>query len=57
MRVSTIDDDVSLLEERFELSNEVVDSVPGLDEQNDLSGALEVGTKILNGLGSNDGLS
>ena len=55
--VSAIDDDVALLEERLELADEAVDGVSGLDEEDDFSGRLELSAKLLNGAGSDDGLS
>ena len=54
VRVSTIDDDVTLLEVGLELLNEGIDCGTGLDEEDDLSGSLQVGTKLLNGVGTND---
>jgi len=57
VRVSSIDDDVSLLEMGFKLTDEVVDSLSSLDEKDDLSGSLEFGAKLLNGVSTNDGLA
>jgi hypothetical protein len=57
VRVSTVDDDVSLLEERLELGDEVVDSGSGLDEENDLPRRLELEAELLDGLRTQDGLA
>jgi len=57
VRVSSIDDDVSLLEMGFKLTDEVVDSLSSLDEEDDLSGSLEFSAKLLNGVSTNDGLA
>ena len=54
MRVSTIDDDISLLEERLELTDEVVNSLTGLDEENDSPGLGELAAKLLNGVGTDN---
>ena len=57
VRVTTVNDDITLLEVGLELSNEVVNSITGLDEQNDTAGSLEVGNELLNGVSANDGLA
>jgi hypothetical protein len=57
VRVSTIDDDVTLLEVGLELLDEGVDGGTGLDEEDDLSGSLQVGTELLDGVGTNDVLA
>ena len=54
VRVTTVDDDVALLEVGLELANEVVDGLTGLDEEDDTPGALEVGAELLNRVGTND---
>ena len=54
MRVSTIDDDISLLEERLELTDEVVNSLTGLDEENDSPGLGELAAELLDGVGTDD---
>ena len=54
VRVTTVNDDVALLEVRLELSNEVVDGLTGLDEEDDSSGSLEVGAELLDRLGADD---
>jgi len=54
VRVTTVNDDVTLLEVRLKLGNEVVDGLSGLDEENDSSGSLEVLAELLNGLGADD---
>lgn len=52
--VTTVNDDVTLLEVRLELSNEVVDSLTGLDEEDDSPRPLELSAELLNGVGAND---
>ena len=52
--VSTVDDDVSLLEVRFELADEIIDSPPGLDEKDDPTGLLQFGAELLDRVGAND---
>ena len=54
VRVSTINDDISLLEERLELTDEVVNGLTGLDEEDDSPGSSELLAKLLNGVGTND---
>ena len=54
MRVSTINDDISLLEERLELTDEVVNSLTGLDEENDSPGLGELAAELLDGVGTDD---
>lgn len=50
VRVSTIDDDVSLLKVGYQLLNEVIDSGSGLYEKDDFARAFEFGHKLLNGM-------
>lgn len=52
--VTTVNDDVTLLEVRLELSNEVVDGLTGLDEEDDSPRPLELSAELLNGVGAND---
>ena len=52
--VTTIDDDVSGLKVGDELLDELVNGRTGLDEEDDLAGALELGAKLLNGVRAND---
>ena len=54
VRVTTVNDDVALFEERLELLNEAVDGGSGLDQQNDLSGSLKLFAKLLDGVGTDD---
>jgi hypothetical protein len=57
VRVTTVNDNVTLFKVGLELRNKVVNSVTGLDEQNDAAGSLEVGNELLNGVGTNNGLA
>lgn len=57
VRVSSVDDNVTLLEVGLELLDEGVDGGTGLDEQDDLSGSLQVGAELLNGVGTDDVLA
>jgi hypothetical protein len=54
VRVSTIDDDISLLEVRLELTDEVVNGLTGLDEENNSPGLGELAAELLDGVGTND---
>lgn len=54
VRVSTVNDDVTLFKERFELSDKAVDGGTGLDQQDDLSGSLELLAELFDGVGTND---
>lgn len=54
MGVTTIDDNVTFLEERFKLGNEAVDRITCFDEENDLAGGLEFGAELLDGMCSLD---
>ena len=47
VRVTTVNDDVALLKMRRKLVDESVDSRTGLDEEDDLARALELGNKLL----------
>ena len=57
VRVSAVNDDVALLEERLELGDEAVDGVSRLDEQDDLPGRLELRAELLDRVGADDGLA
>jgi hypothetical protein len=48
VRVTTVNDDVALLEVWLELSNKVVDGLTGLDEEDDSPGSLELRAELLN---------
>lgn len=52
--VATINDDVTLLEMGHQLGDEIIDGRPSLDEKNDLAGALEFGSKLLDRVGTLD---
>jgi len=54
VRVTTVNDDVALLKVGDELVDESVNGGTGLDEKDHLAGALELGDKLLDGLGAND---
>jgi hypothetical protein len=54
VRVTTVNDDIALLEVRLELSDEVVDGLTGLDEKDDSPGSGELLTKLLDGVGTDD---
>lgn len=57
MRVTTIDDDIALLQEGQEDLDPVVHGLTSLDEQHDAAGALELGDELLVGVGTNNGLA
>lgn len=54
VRVATVDDNVTLLEERLELLNEGIHGGTSLDEKDDLSRGLQLGDKLSNGFGALD---
>ena len=47
VRVTTVDDDVTLLELGDELVDEGIDGSTGLDEEDDFAGALELGDELV----------
>ena len=49
MRVAAINDDVALLQMRFDGLDEVIDRRPGLDEQDNLSRRLQDGAELFDG--------
>lgn len=49
VRVTTVNDDIALLKMGFKLGDEVVNSLTGLDEEDDLPGPLELGNELLDG--------
>ena len=57
VRVAAVDNDVALLEVRLELGDEVVDGRAGLDEEDDLAGALELLAELLDRVGADDRLA
>ena len=54
MRISTVNDDIALFEMGNELSNEIIDSLTSLDEEDDPSWLLEFGTQLLDGERADD---
>jgi hypothetical protein len=54
VRVTTVNDNVTLLKMWLQLLDEVVDSRAGLDEEDDLTGTLEFGHKLLDGVSALD---
>jgi hypothetical protein len=54
VRVTTVNDDVALLEVWLELANEVIYGLSGLDEENDTTGGLEALAEFLNGVSADD---
>jgi hypothetical protein len=57
VRVTTINDDVTLVEERQKLLNPVIDSRTGLDEEHDTTRRLELANELLVGVSANNGLA
>jgi len=55
--VTTVNDDVTLLEEGQERLNEVIDGLASHDEEHHTAGALELSNELLDGVGTNDGLA
>ena len=54
VRVTTVNDNVTLLEVRLELADEVVDGLAGLDEEDDSPGSLELGAELLDRVGTDN---
>ena len=54
MRVTTVNDDVTLLKVGLELSDEVIDGLTGLDKEDDSSRGLELGAELLDGVGTDN---
>ncbi|QBM85749.1 hypothetical protein METSCH_A03740 [Metschnikowia aff. pulcherrima] len=57
VRVTTVNDDVTLLQVRQQRLNEGVDGLTSLDQKHDSSWSLQVGHELLDGVGTNDGLA
>lgn len=55
--VTTVNDDITLIEIGQELFDERIDSSTGLNEQNDSSGSLQQSTQLLDRVSTNNGLS
>lgn len=55
--VTTVNDDITLLEERQKGLDEVIDGLAGHDEEHDTTGALELGAELLDRVSTNDGLA
>lgn len=55
--VTTVNDDITLLEERQKGLNEVIDGLSGHDEEHDATGALELSAELLDGVSTNNGLA
>ena len=54
VRVTTVDDDVTLFKVRGELIDECIDSRASLDEEDDFAWRLELGDELLDGVGALD---
>jgi hypothetical protein len=54
VRVTTVNDDIALLEVGLELTDEVVDGLTGLDEEDDSPGLGELAAELLDRVGTND---
>jgi len=50
MRVTTIDDNITLLKVRFELFDELVDGIASFDEEDDLTRLLEFSAEFFDGV-------
>jgi hypothetical protein len=58
VRVTTVNDDITLLDSTLdEQLDELVDGLTGHDEEHHAAGLLELGDKLLDGLGTNNGLA
>ncbi len=54
MGVTTVDDDVTLLEVWLELTNEIINGLTGFDEEDDFSGFGQFGAELFDRVGAND---
>lgn len=54
VRVTTVNDDITLLHVGQELVNEGIDSRASLDKKDDLARALQLGAKLLDGVGADN---
>jgi len=54
VRVSTVDDDITLFEVRGQLTDEVIDGGACFDKKDDLARTLELGDKFLDGVSTLD---
>lgn len=54
VRVTTVDNDITLLEERLELADKVVNGLAGLDEENDTTGSFELFAELLDRVGADN---
>lgn len=57
VRVTTVNDDITLLKERQKGLDEVIDGLAGHDQEHDATGTLQLGAELLNGVSTNDGLA
>ena len=55
--VTTVNDDITLLEERQKGLDEVIDGLAGHDKEHDTTGALELGAELLDGVSTDNGLA
>jgi hypothetical protein len=54
VRVTTVNDDITLLQERQEGLDEVIDGLASHDEKHDAAGTLEVLAELLDGVSTNN---
>lgn len=52
--VTSVDNDITLLEERKDLVDKVIDGLTGLDEHHNLTGTLKLLAELLDRVGAND---
>jgi len=55
--VTTVNNDVTLLEEGEEGLDEVINGLAGHDEEHNATGTLKLGAELLDGVGTDDGLA
>jgi hypothetical protein len=55
--VTTVNDDIALLQEGEERLDEVIDGLAGHDEEHNATGALELGAELLDGVSTDNGLA
>ena len=57
VRVTTVDNDVTRLEEGQQRLNEVINGLASHHQEHDTAGALELGAELLDGVSTDDGLA
>lgn len=57
VRVTTVDDDISLFKVWKDGLNEIIDGLAGHDKEHNATGLLQLGAELLDGVSTNDGFA